>query len=253
MLEAGLFDGEGSLFDGICGSIVVYIIIIAMFMFFVLKFLKEFLGVAPFQAWVMTRKPPKWKDIEANAHPRLVDKWVREAKDSWDHRSKYLAVMSLDTAHYPTVERNTIRIGKVRGAGFYQDYHVVIVRTSWRLKKMVFLAPPDTLLSSPGARTVVFEGTGVKASGFTDILYPSPSKHSTYSPQAIYDFIDNIYNIELAGVKRILKLAMAADLEMRATQPSAVDRRTIELGKSLTERGSRSDVEDPRGENESVL
>ena len=100
---------------------------------------------------------------------------------------------------------------------------------------------------------MVYEGTGVKASGFTDILYPSPSKHSTYTPQAMYDYVDNVYNIELAGVKRILKLAMAADLEMRATQPSAVDRRAIELGKNLTERSARGDVEDPRGENESVL
>lgn len=249
----GLFDGAGSIFDGICGSILVYIIIAAMFLFFTLKFTKEFFGVAPFQAWAMTRKPPKWKDIEANAHPRLVDKWVREAKDSWDHRSKYLAVMSLDRGHYPTMERNAIRVGKVRGSGFFQDYHVVIVRTSWRLKKMVFLAPPNTLLSSPGHRTIVYEGTGVKASGFTDILYPSPSKHSTYTPQMMYDYVDDVYNIELAGVKRVLKLAMAADLEMRATQPSAVDRRAIELGKSLTERSSRNDIEDPRGENESVI
>lgn len=249
----GMFDGEGSFFDGICGSIIVYIIIFAMFLFFVLRFSKEFFGVAPFQAWQATRRPPKWKDIEANAHPRLVDKWVREAKDSWDRRSKYLAVMSLDRGHYPTMERNTVKIGKVRGSGFFQDYHVVIVRTAWRLKKMVFISPPDVLLSSLGDRTVVYEGTGVKASGFTDILYPSPSKHSTYTPQAMYDYVDNVYNIELAGVKRILKLAMAADLEMRATQPSAVDRRTIELGKNLTERSSRGDVEDPRGENESVL
>lgn len=249
----GLFDGEGSLFDGICGSIVVYIIILAMFMFFILKFSKEFFGVAPFQAWQANRKPPKWKDIEANAHPRLVDKWVREAKDSWDRRSKYLAIMSLDVGHYPTVERNTIRVGKVRGAGFYRDYHVVIVRTSWRWKKMVFVAPPDALLSSSGVRTLVYEGTGVKASGFTDILYPSPSKMSKYSPQDMYDFVDRVYNIELAGVKRVLKLAMAADLEMRATQPSAVDRRAIELGRDLTERSGRGDIEAPRGEEQNVI
>jgi hypothetical protein len=249
----GLFSGEGSIFEGVCGTAILYVVIAAMFIFFLAKFSKEFFGVAPFQAWAMTRKPPKWRDIEANAHPRLVDKWVREAKDSWDRRVRYLAVMSLDRAHYPTVERNTIRIGKVRGSGFFLDYHVIIVRTSWRLKKMVFLAPPDALLSSPGDRTVVYEGTGVKASGFTDILYPSPSKHSTYSPQAMYDFIDNVYNIELAGVKRVLKLAMAADLEMRATQPSAIDRRTIELGKDLTERSSMSDLENPRGEHDGVL
>ena len=224
-----------------------------MFMFFTLKFMKEFLGVAPFQAWAMTRKPPKWKDIEANAHPRLVDKWVREAKDSWDRRSRYLAVMSLDVGHYPTVERNTIRIGKVRGAGFYRDYHVIIVRTSWRFKKMVFLAPPDVLLSSSGVRTLVYEGTGVKASGFTDILYPSPSKDSNYLPQDMYDFVDRLYNIELSGVKRVLKLAMAADLEMRATQPSAVDRRAIELGRDLTERANRSDIEGMEGGEQHIL
>jgi hypothetical protein len=249
----GLFDGEGSIFEGVCGTAFLYIIIGALFIFFILKFSKEFLGVAPFQAWAMTRKPPKWKDIEANAHPRLIDKLVREAKDSWDHRSKYLALMSLDVGHYPTVERNTIRVGKVRGAGFYRDYHVIIVRTSWRWKKMVFLAPPDALLSSSGVRTLVYEGTGVKATGFTDILYPSPSKDSDYSPQAMYDFIDRVYNIELAGVKRVLKLAMAADLEMRATQPSAVDRRAIELGRDLTERSSRGDIEASGGDEQNVL
>ena len=179
----GILDGEGSIFEGICGSVLMYIIIAAMFMFFMFKFSKEFFGVAPFEAWTMTRKPPKWKDIEANAHPRLIDKWVREAKDSWDRRSRYLAVMSLDRAHYPTVERNSIRVGKIRGTGFFLDYHVVVFRAPWRVKKMVFLAPPDVLLSSTGNRTVVYEGTGVKASGFTDIEYPSPSKHSQYTPQ----------------------------------------------------------------------
>ena len=41
MIEAGLFDGEGSLFEGICGTLVVYIIIAAMFLFFMLKFLNS--------------------------------------------------------------------------------------------------------------------------------------------------------------------------------------------------------------------
>jgi hypothetical protein len=151
------------------------------------------------------------------------------------------------------MERNSVRVGKVRGAAFFRDYHVIIVRTAWRLKKMVFIAPPDTLISSPGNRVIVYEGTGVKASGFSDILYPSPSKAGKYAPQEMYEFVDNVYNIELAAVKRILKLAMAADLEMRATHPSAVERRAIQLGTDLAERGTRSDLEDPRGEKPDLI
>jgi hypothetical protein len=65
----------------------------------------------------------------------------------------------------------------------------------------------------------------------------------------MYDFIDDVYNIELSAVKRVLKLAMAADLEMRATHPSALERRSIQLGKELAERSGRGDIEDPRGED----
>jgi len=65
--------------------------------------------------------------------------------------------------------------------------------------------------------------------------------------------VDNVYNIELAAVKRILKLAMAADLEMRATQPSATERRSIELGRALTERSVRGDIEDPRGDEPGIV
>lgn len=241
-----LFNNDKSILDYLFGDTCMVVFMVVIVLYFSLKFMKEITGVAPGQMWLATRRPPKWKDIEANAHPRLIDKWVRQAKDSWDRKSKYLCIMSLDHSYYPTSERNSIRMGKIRGAGFYQDYHLVVFRTPWRFKKMIFLAPPTSLISSSGAKYLVYEGTGLKASGFTDIEYPAPSKFSEYTNQSMYEWVRETYERELAEVKRTLMTALSADLEMRATYPSARDRRAIELGRELTERSQQRDLEQPR-------
>lgn len=230
------------------GDTCIAIIVIIMIAWFSMRFLKEVFGVAPGQMYLATRKPPKYKEIELMVHPRLIRQWVRMAKDSWDHKSKVVWVKSLHKSFYATSERNMIKIGKIRGYGCYEHMHLVVYRAPWRLKKMILLAPPDILLSSSGSKNLVYEGTGVIATGYNDVEFFSPSRLSKWTVDQMRTWVKEIYEDAIQDVSGILLSSINEDLKARAVSPSAIDRRRIELGRGLSERSEVGDIERPTTE-----
>lgn len=143
-------------------------------------------------------KPLKIDEIDARAHPRMVEGSRMAAKLSKDRNAKWLCLKALDNKHYVS-ERGVHTVGKIIGMSTYPSHVEVLIRQPWRWRKFIVIFPPDLLSSSTSNRNVCVDGTSLKELAEKDFFYPIPATGNVWTEDKMDEFANLIYN-----VKRVL-------------------------------------------------
>jgi len=189
--------------------IVVLLIVISKLIF------NKPIGVVAME--FMGQRPRKLEEIDANAHPRLVEESKHAGKLSKDNNAHWLCLVALDDIHYST-QRGRKVLGRIRGISTYQSRIEVVFKRPWTFKKFIFMAPPDMLLSSPSSKFVLFNGISLKMLN-SDFCYPIPAQDSNYNENQLDAFAMHHYeakimlasNVQLNPLGETMLLRSASD------------------------------------------
>jgi len=143
----------------------------------------------------MGHRPLKLEEIDANAHPRLVEESKYAAVLSRDRNAKHLYLEANDDIHY-TTGRGRKLLGKIVGMSTYQTRVEIVFRRPWRFKRFIFFAPPDMIRSSSSSKHIVFDGISVKMIT-ADYCYPVPSYGSGYKESELDAFAMHHYDAKI--------------------------------------------------------
>lgn len=189
---------------------------------------------------VMGHRPLKLEEIDANAHPRLVEESKHAAKLSKDGNAKKLYLEAYDDIHY-TTGRGRKLLGKIIGMSTYQTRVEIVFRRPWRFKKFIFIAPPDMIRSASSSRHIVFDGISVKMIS-SDFCYPVPSYGSGYDENELDIFAMTHYDGKITLGSNVSLNPLGETMILR----SASDTSTVRLQKEALRQHiwrSESDVE----------
>jgi len=156
------------------GSPLFWLIVYMVIIYYVLRIVSDQVFGKPIGAVLIDNRRVNFEDIDSNAHMRRVWEESRGAMLSKNTRSRKLYIRPLDDLHYTTEWAGMKRLGKIKGMATYPSYHVVWFRRGWGIRRWLFVAPPDMLLSGANSQQVVYEGTSVRILN-QDIVYPVPS------------------------------------------------------------------------------
>ena len=165
-------------------AIIVFLIIVSKLFF------NQPLGVV-IMGW-MGQRPVKWEELDANAHPRMVQEVKIACKMSKDRNQKWLCIRDNTNIHYNS-ERGIHVLGRIVGSGTYHTHHEVLFRRPWHIRKFIFISPPDLIDSSTSNKNLVYSAISVKDYA-VDFIYPTPPKGLKYTERDLDLFMAEIYS-----------------------------------------------------------
>jgi hypothetical protein len=170
------------------GSPLFWLIVYCVVIYYVLKIVSDQVFGQPIGAVLLNNRRVNFEDIDANAHMRRVWEESRGAMLSKNLRSRRLYIRPLNDAFYTTEWAGMKKLGRVKGVATYPSYHAVWFRRGWGIRKWLFIAPPDMLLSGANSQNLVYEGTSVRVLN-QDIVYPVPSiENERWNEQAVREW-----------------------------------------------------------------
>lgn len=170
------------------GSPLFWVIVYAVIVYYVLKIVSDQVFGMPIGAVILQNRRVNFEDIDSNAHMRRVWEESRGAVLSKNTRSRRLYIQPMNPNLYTTEWAGMKRLGRIKGTATYPSYHAVWFRKGWGIRKWLFIAPPDMLMSGANSQNVVYEGTSVRVLN-QDIVYPVPSiQNDRWNEQAVREW-----------------------------------------------------------------
>jgi len=224
----------------------VIIIVVILWMFAKIVFNKP-LGSVIMD--VMGNRPLKLEEIDAQAHPRLVEESKHAAILSKDRNARWLCIEAYDDIHY-TTNRGRKVIGKIVGMSTYQTRVEIVFRRPWRFKKFIFIAPPDMIRSGSSNRFIVFDGMSLKMIT-PDYCYPIPSYESKYDENDLDIFAMHHYDAKITLASNAALNPMGETMILKSASDTATVRMQREAIRQHIWR-SETDVEAQRAQQQAA-
>ena len=217
--------------DSFIGSTLFWVIVYVVICWYVLKIVSEELLGQPIGEFIMSNRIRSFEDIDALDHLHLFKDLARSARFSRPARAQWLYIKPLDPHYYTTEWAGMLRVGKIKGLKTTNYGHEVLWRKPWRIRKFIFIAPPETCLSGTASRNVVYEGQSLEVLN-TDYIFAVPSPGYPETEQMRREWAldwyrvvmkQHSYSILVDQGEFLLKKSAADTVEARMAQQQIAD------------------------------
>lgn len=229
-----------------------YVIVVFVVAYVLLHIISKEVFGKPIGAVILANRRINFKDIEANFHLQLYRQTIRAAKLSRNSYSRNLYIKPLDYVHYTTERAGMKRLGTIVGISTYQSAHVIVYKLAWwRVRKFIFIAPPDLLLSSSSARNLIYEGISVDLLG-TDYVFPVPSSQSKYTESQIRIWAQLQYDQSMKEFEKTVLTDFAPYLLIKSGSDSVETRMQMQGVATVTQRTEMGESDVPKPPTETT-
>jgi len=185
---------------------VIFIIVLIVFWVVLRMISKEVFG-RPIGEVILSRRKVHFRDLDVDPHLILYRQLIRAAKFSRGSFVRALYLRPLDRSFYSTETYGLKRIGYIVGMATFPSVHIIAFKRAWwRIRKFIFISPPDLLRGGTSSRNIIYEGISVNLINF-DWFYPMPSPKGKYTEQWMHIWALRTYDTHI----KILEKAMLSD------------------------------------------